>query len=129
MATHRLKFSYVGNSLDLSEEISDTQTGVAIIDNEQITTGTTDGEVLFALEFANCTMFYLVSDQDVTFETNDGAAADDTIALLADIPYVWHTNSYDTFLITADIITNVFITNVSGETASIYCVALFDATT
>jgi hypothetical protein len=73
-----------------------------------------------------CKSFYLNSDQDVTFETNNGAAPVDTIALLADIPYIWHVNSYDSFLLGTDV-TAIFITNASGSTASIDCVALYDA--
>lgn len=127
MATHKLKFSVEGSGVSRTQEVENTQGGVALIDGEQITTGETDYEINFDLDVDACKSFYLESDQDVTFETNDGAAPDNTISLKANVPYLWHTDAYDSFLLDTDI-TSVFITNASGSTATIYCVALFDAT-
>jgi len=128
MASHKIKFGIEGSGISRNKEISYTQAGVVLIDGEEVATGETDFEITFALDVSACKSFYLESDQDVTFETNSGAAADDTIALKADEPYVWHSTSYDSFLLGTDVTTNVFITNASGSTATIYCVALFDVT-
>lgn len=95
---------------------------------ESVATGLTDKEIAFALDVSECVAFLLVSDQDVTFETNSGSAPDDTIALLANVPYIWYEDSYAPFLITADITTNVFITNASGATATVTIMALYDPT-
>jgi hypothetical protein len=127
MATHNLTLGVSGSGVAREKTISNTQAGVALIDGETVSTGETDYEINFDLDVSACKSFYLESDQDVTFETNDGAAADDTIALKADVPYVWHTDSYDSFLLGTDV-TSVFITNASGSTATIRCVALFDVT-
>jgi hypothetical protein len=128
MATHKLTLAVEGSAVSHTQTISNTQGGVALIDGETVSTGETDYEINFDLDVSACKSFYLVSDQAVTFETNSGSAADDTIALRANEPYVWHVNSYDSFLLGTDITTSVFITNASGSTATIYCVALFDAT-
>lgn len=127
MATHKLKYSIEGSGISRTKEVSSTQTGVALIDGEAVADSQTDYEINFDLDVSACTMFYLESDQDVTFETNNGSTPDDTISLLANTPYEWHANAYDSFLLTVDV-TSVFITNASGSEATIYCVALFDAT-
>jgi hypothetical protein len=127
MATHNLKFSVSGSGVTREQTIANTQSGAALIDGETVATGETDYEINFDLDVSACKSFYLESDQDVTFETNSGAAADDTIALKANKPYIWHVDAYDSFLLGTDV-TSVFITNASGSTATIYCVALYDAT-
>lgn len=126
MANHTLTLGVNGSGINISFDISNIQAGVSLIDGESVATAETDYELDFDLDVSLCKSFYLVSDQDVTFETNDGAAADDTIALLANKPYVWHVDAYDSFLLGTDV-TSVFITNASGSAAIIYCVALFDA--
>ena len=127
MATHNLKLSVSGSGVTREQTIANTQGGAALIDGETVSTGETNYEINFDLDVSACKSFYLESDQDVTFETNSGAAAADTIALKANKPYIWHTDAYDDFLLGTDV-TSVFITNASGATATIYCVALFDAT-
>lgn len=104
-----------------------TGTGVALIDGETVANGQTDDEIIVAIDVSAVKAFYLVSDQPVTFETNSGSAADNTISLLAGVPYVWTEDSYDSFLLDTDV-TSVFITNASGSTATIYLKALMDAT-
>jgi hypothetical protein len=127
MATHNLKYSLSGSGKALERTVSPTGTGVVLIDGETVATGETDSEINFDLDVSACTSFFLVSDQDVTFETNDGDTADDTLSLKAGVPYVWHEDAYVDFLLGTDV-TSVFITNASGSTATIYCVALYDAT-
>jgi len=95
--------------------------------SENVATGETNKELGFTLDVSACVFFYLVSSQDVVFETNSGGSPTNTLTLKAGVPYFWHTNSYDTFKITADI-TAVFITNSSGETASIVIEAVYDPT-
>jgi hypothetical protein len=126
MATHRLQFIFEGSDVSLNREVSETETGVALIDGEEVATGTTDHEIGFDLDVSACKSFYLVSDQDVTFE-DVAAGSGVVIALKAGVPYVWHSDSYNAFLLTADV-TSVFITNASGATATIYCLALYDPT-
>jgi hypothetical protein len=127
MATHKIKFAVEGSGISRLKEIENTQGGVSLIDGEQVSTGQTDYEINFDLDVSACKSFYLESDQDVTFETNDGSTPDNSISLRANEPYAWHANAYDSFLLDTDV-TSVFITNASGSTATIYCVALFDAT-
>lgn len=128
MATHKVTMAVLGSGIELSKDISYTNTGVALIDGETLATASDDEEMAFTLDFSACKAFYLVSDQDITFDTNAADPGhDDQISLLANEPYVWHETSYHTFLIGTDI-TSVFISNNSGSTATIYCLALSDPT-
>ncbi len=127
MATHVLKYGVGGSDVSRNDDVSNTQAGVALIDGETVATAETDYELAFDLDVSLCKSFYLVSDQDVTLETNAiDATGGNTIALLAGIPYLWHATSYDSFLLTLDV-SVMYITNASGATATIYCIALFDA--
>ncbi len=130
MAIHVLKYGVAGSDVSLDRNVSNEQAGVSLIDGEAVATAETDKQLDFDLDVSLCKSFFLVSDQDVTFDTNVDApnpgVDGDTISLLANIPYQWHVTAYDSFLLTVDV-TDVRITNASGETATIYCVALFDA--
>lgn len=92
---------------------------------EMIADGQTNKQLSFTLDVSAVKSFFMVSDQDVTFETNDGSSPDDTIALKAGVPYDWNTDSYDAFLLGTDV-TAIFITNASGETATLEIRAVQD---
>ncbi len=87
-----------------------------------------DTLIVASLDVSAVKSLFLLSDQDVSFETN---ATDHTggniIALKANIPYVWHTNAYASFLLTLDV-TAIYITNASGSSANIKLRAVVDAT-
>lgn len=95
--------------------------------SESVSNGQTDFQINVAIDVSAVKTFYLVSDQAVTVETNNGTTPTNTISLTANDPYVWWTNSYDTFKLTGDV-TALFITNASGSTANIELRAIVDAT-
>ena len=101
--------------------------GVAAINGEEVADSETDYEIAIAIDVSAVKSLYLVSDQDVTFETNDGSAPDNSISLKAGVPYVWHEDSYHVFLLTVDV-TSIFITNASGAVATIDLEVVQDAT-
>lgn len=92
-----------------------------------VASGQTDKEIAFALDISQCVVFEIVSDYAVTVETNNGSAPDNTIALVANVPYRWCTGWYTAFKLTADV-TKLFITNASGSAATIKIRALYDST-
>lgn len=94
---------------------------VAVADSE------TDMLINFAVDVSQIKSIFIVSDQDLTLETNDGSSPDDTLSLLADVPYVWHENSDYTNLLTTDI-TALYATNASGSAATLDIEALTDST-
>lgn len=95
--------------------------------DESVADSSTDYEITLTLDVSAVKAFFLNSDQAVTFETNDGTTPANTISLAADIPYVWYTGKYDSFLLTTDV-TSIFITNASGSAATVNLWALIDAT-
>jgi hypothetical protein len=130
MATHTITLGVDCSGFSRSKEISNTDNGVSLIDGETVITGAADQDlqIAFVLDVSECSSFYLVSDQNIQLETNAvDATGGNTLNLIANEPYIWHTSSYDTFKLTADV-TTTYWTNQSGSTATIYCVALYDVT-
>jgi len=129
----------LGFSIDLALAWTATTGGESIARNktysassrvtldETVADGQTDKQVTVALDVSAVKAFYIVSDQSVTLETNSGSAPDDTISLVAGVPYWWSTDSYDTFQLGTDV-TAFFFTNASGATATIKMEAIQDAT-
>jgi hypothetical protein len=95
--------------------------------SESVATASTDTLIAVSIDVSAVKAFYLVSSAAITVETNSGSAADDTLSLVAGQPYVWHTGSYDTFLLGTDV-TGLYITNASGSTAAIELRVIQDAT-
>jgi hypothetical protein len=94
---------------------------------ETVANGLTDSLINVAIDVSAVKCFILLSDQNVTIETNNGTTPDNTIALIANVAYVWCSDSYDTFKLTVDV-TKFYVTNSSGATATIKLEALVDAT-
>ena len=87
----------------------------------------TDLLVNMAIDVSQLQLLYIVSDQDVTLETNDGTTPTDTINLLANKPYIWKVGSYFANLLTADV-TAFYFTNSSGAVATVDVEGVEDAT-
>lgn len=95
--------------------------------NEAIANGQTDKVVTFTADQSAMSAFWLMSDQIVTVETNNGTTPTDTFVLTANEPLVWVSTGEYTNPITADI-TAIYITNASGSTANVEIGVLQDAT-
>lgn len=87
----------------------------------------TDFEIAFQLDVSQIQSIYIVSDQDVTLETNNGSSPAETINLLAGVPYVWATGDYLANLLATDI-TALFVTNASGSAARFQLEVVSDPT-
>lgn len=121
----------VVDSVDAGDgEIKKTNTYTAssrVSVSESVTTGQTDFAISVAIDVSAVKSFFLCSDYAVTVETNNGTTPDDTITLVAGVPYKWNTDSYDTFQLGTDV-TAIYVTNASGSTATIQLEAIVDAT-
>jgi len=118
------QISTSGNTISKDNTYSGgSQTSV----DESIPDSSSDLEVAFTLDVSEIQAIYIVSDQNMTLETNSGAAPDDTISLVAGVPYVWHTGSYFVNKLTTDI-TALFMTNSSGSAARLQIEVVFDPT-
>lgn len=94
---------------------------------ESVPDSSTDLAIAFTLDVSQLKSLYIVSDQDITLETNSGSSPADTISLVAGVPYVWHADSYHTCLLGTDV-TGLFATNSSGTDATLQIEALYDPT-
>lgn len=125
--THTITYKIVEGSNQIEKSIA-ISAGQKVSISEAITDGTTDGEVALAIDQSQLKSLYIVADQALVLETNDGAAPDDTITLVANSPVVWQYGTGLTCPITVDITTNLFVTNASGSTATLQCEFLIDPT-
>lgn len=77
--------------------------------------------------FANVKSFVVTSDQDVSLKTNSTSSPGNTLALKANVPYIWNSDSYDTFKITVDV-TKWYATNAGAVNANLKFRRLSDPT-
>ncbi len=95
--------------------------------DEEITADATDQEVAYTLDFSQLKALFILADGNMTLETNSGAAPADTITLVAGVPYIWNTDSYDSCLITQDV-TALFMTETSSATNRLRIESIYDPT-
>ena len=84
--------------------------------NETVADGETDWQVAFSIDVSSLKIFYMVSDQAITVETNDGSSPQETFSLAANVPVVWQEG--ETAIFSGDV-TDLFITNSSGSAATL----------
>jgi hypothetical protein len=113
-----------GVSVQSSREYSG---GQQIAINEIIISGATNQLVSLALDVSQIQSLILVSSRNVTLKTNNATTPTNTINLVANVPYIWNIDSYDTNKLTADV-TSLFVTNSSGADALLRISAVLDPT-
>ncbi len=94
----------------------------------------TDFFVNVAIDVSALQSFFMVSDQDVTVETNDGTTPQETIALKAGDPFTWRRGGnqlagadYPAIPFSGDV-TGFYVTNASGSAAKVQIEILQDPT-
>lgn len=124
-----ITIAYDGGGTTKSDTITKSASG-RISWEEDVATATTDGQINCpTVDVSELELLYIKSTQDVTLETNAAdASGGNTLNLKANEPYVWWSGAPFVNMITADIVTNVFVTNASGATATITFEAILDAT-
>ncbi|MDZ4250311.1 MAG: hypothetical protein U0990_09510 [Candidatus Nanopelagicales bacterium] len=102
--------------------------------DEPIADAQTDKLVNVAIDVSALQSFYMVSDQAVTIETNDGTTPQETIVLKANEPLSWIKGSnqlggadYPAVPFGGDV-TAFFVTNASGSAAQLKIEILQDPT-
>lgn len=109
------------------ESLNELTAGSKLSIDEQIPVAT-DTPLAIALDVSQARSVFILSDRDITIETNaTNAAGGNTLALKANIPYVWITNKYHSLVFTSDI-TIAYVTNASGGVARLEIEILFDPT-
>lgn len=126
-ATHNLGTNWSGGGLSLSASNSYSGTGESNIVDETVADSVTDQEITISIDVSAIQSIYIISDQALTVETNNAGAPVDTITLVANVPYIWHTGSYFTNILDTDV-TALFLTNASGSTATFNLRCVYDST-
>jgi hypothetical protein len=124
--SNTLTLSWARGSETLSKSVSDSSEG-ALDRDVTVSNGVSNREVALEFTTAGLSAIYIVSDQDVTLETNDGTSPDDTFTLSAGKPFVWFSGCGWPCPFTEDV-TALFITNASGATANVQIRGIADAT-
>lgn len=125
--THKITWQYSSGG-EIITKTEDVSAGQEINIDESIADSSTDLEVTYNLDVSALKSFYMVSDYAITVETNSGSTPTDTFTLVANQPIVWTANSGLTNPVTGDITTNIFVTNSSGNAATLKIRALQDPT-
>ncbi len=125
MTTITKRWQYERGTTNRSYSKTYIGTLVTVVDGETVANSVTDQLLTLSLDVSAVKAFYIVSDQNITIETNNASTPTDTINLVANRPYEWDTDSYDSFLLTADV-TAIYLTNASGSTATVYLEAVVD---
>ena len=126
MPTHKINQDWQAGNESLSKQITITADGEANLE-VAVADEAADLAINIAIDFSALKLLYIVSDQDLTIETNDGTTPDDTLTLLAGKPIVWFEGCGFTNPLSADV-TALYATNASGADATLYVKTLQDAT-
>jgi len=125
--THTLEYQWrSSNGSNDTQPVTKSGDGETIL-QLAIADGVTDQLVTIAIDLSELESLYILSDQAVTIETNNGAAPADTFSMLADTPLVWHSTDYHANPLSVDVAA-LYITNASGSTANIDIRVLQDTT-
>lgn len=109
-----------------TSQVNTMTAGLRIAISEPIAIAS-DVLVALSVDVSQVKGVFILSDQDVTLETNSSSAPDNTLSLKANIPYVWYTNKYDALKFTSDI-TALYVTNASAAVANLVVEILTDPT-
>lgn len=93
--------------------------------SETFADATTDGLLAINIDISQMDVIAMVSDQDITIKTNSSGAPVDTISLTAGQMFFQRTGDEAQF--TADV-TQMFVTNASGATATLQIIVGVDPT-
>ena len=83
--------------------------------------------IFFTLSVANTKAFTISCDVACTIKTNNSTTPANTLVLVANKPYVWVLDSYDTFKLTVDV-TQIFVVVAGAVSGNVQIEAIVDAT-
>lgn len=131
MVKHKFSLGWGDGGASISKGV-DIEAGGATYIDESISAAVTDREVAFVCDVSQLKGIFIVSDQDLLLQTNDGASPVNVITLTANRPFLWFNGMpalRDTAgtAITTDI-TAIFATNAGASAARLQIRALLDPT-
>lgn len=124
--SHQIAENWIGNGESLSGVGTYTQTGTFSID-ETIGGAETDTEIAMVLDVSETEMIYIYADQIMLVEINDNGGGGGSLALTANKPYLWTSDSLYTDLMAVNV-TSIFVTNATGTAGTFRVECIYDAT-
>jgi hypothetical protein len=96
---------------------------------ETVAQNTTDKQINIAIDVSAVKAIYILSDYAMILQTNSGSSPADTLTLVANVPYIWTTDSYDVFKFGTDVTAIFATTGAIGTTdATLQIRVLYDPT-
>lgn len=108
-------------------DLAQTYTGSLGLTLDETAAQSATTQFFIAIDVSAVKAFVVTSDKAVTLKTNSSGSPDNTLALVANKPYEWNTDSYDTFKLTTDV-TSIYVVVAGGSAARIQLEAILDAT-
>ena len=124
--THRIQFRFQRGN-DVIDKTVVSASGAEGNVDELIPIAASDLLVAFVCDFSQMKSFYMVSDQDLSIDTNQAHPGIDEFDLVANEPMVWTENCGLANPFTADV-TALYVTNASGVEAKFQIRKLEDPT-
>ncbi len=124
--THRIQLRFQKGN-DVIDKTVVSASGSENNLDELIPIAASDLLVAWACDYSQLKSLYMVSDKDLTVETNNGSTPDDTFVLKANEPMVWTENCGLANPFTVDV-TALYVTNESGVDAILRIRKLEDPT-
>lgn len=100
---------------------------VVKVPDQAVPADSSEMPLVVSFDVGQLVSLFIMNTKDMTLKTNSSGAPDDTLNLIANVPYIWNTDSLDTCLLTVDV-TGLFLTDESSADAIFNLVALIDPT-
>lgn len=112
-----------------AQTITDTTayTGSLGISLSEAIAGSATTAITVALDVSAVTAIIFKSTVAATLKTNSASTPADTIVLVANQPYFWHTTAYNTFLLGTDV-TSLHLVVAGGTAGTFTLEAVVDST-
>lgn len=124
--SHTIGYSWSGGGISLSSNTAYTASAEYNI-TQAVGGAETDTEIACVLAVAEIESIYISVDQDMLLEVNNNVGVGGSIALLANIPYTWTTDSYAASEFAVNI-TAFFVTNATGTAGTFQFRCIVDST-
>jgi hypothetical protein len=122
--TCKLQVNGYGNAINISASrtfTGESQTTLA----PTIPASTTNQQILLAIDISLLKLLVIKSDQNISIKTNSSSTPDNTLNIVANVPYTWGDGDYNAKLLTADV-ESIFVTNATTSPANVEILALVD---
>lgn len=126
--THKISVRINYNQTAVTWDASQT-TGAESNMSESIPDASTDLQVTWEADVSEMkSLLMLASGGNITVETNSGSTPTDTISLTDGVPVLWVSGNNVANPLTADVTTDIYVTNSSGSDVTLTILSATDPT-